>query len=119
MFTALVEDLMSLDDDALTERFCALELQRRRLDAELAAVVSVADGRGVWRHDGHFNVKGWARAHGNWSNSQVAACGRTARLLDTVPGVGDALLAGHVGTAQVDGLARVRGIVGWVIVSVR
>ncbi len=34
MFTELVEELMGLDNDAITERFRALELERRRVDAE-------------------------------------------------------------------------------------
>ncbi len=109
MFGGLVEQLMALDDDGVTERFRELELERRRLDAELAAVTAVADQRQVWRHDGHFNVKGWLRANANWSPTEVAACRRKARLVNTVPGVGDALLAGHIGVAQADELARARG----------
>jgi len=109
MFDELVEQLMALDDQEVTERFRALELERRRLDAELAAVTAVADQRQVWRHDGHFNVKGWLRANANWSPTEVAQCRRKARLLNTVPAVGDALLAGHIGVAQTDDLARARG----------
>jgi hypothetical protein len=88
MFATLVEDLMGLDDDAITDRFGELELQRRRLDAEMAAVVSVADGRGVWRRDGHFNVNGMGAGAGElvqhadrcvWSYGEVvehvAGCG--------------------------------------------
>ena len=73
MFDGLVEQLMAFDDDEVTERFRELELERRRLDAELAAVTAVADQRQVWRHDGHFNVKGWLRANANWSPAEVAA----------------------------------------------
>ena len=109
MFDNLVEQVSALDDHEITERFRALELERRRLDAEMSALVAVADHRQVWRHDGHFNVKGWLRANANWSPSEVAMLGRRSRLLNTVAGVGDALLAGHIGIAQTDELARARG----------
>lgn len=109
MFTALVEDLMGLDDLALTDRFRDLELQRRRLDAELAAVVAVADNRGTYRGDGHLNVQGWLRANGNWSGAEVTAFRKKAALLDACPSVGDAMLHGHIGVAQAAELARARG----------
>jgi Domain of unknown function (DUF222) len=108
MFGTLVDTLMGCDDAAITERFRELELQRRRVDAELAAVTAVADARGVWAHDGHLNVKGWLRANANWSGAEAAGCLRMSRLLNMLPVVGDALLAGHVGVAQVDQLARAR-----------
>jgi hypothetical protein len=109
MFGTLVDDLMGYDDAGLTERFRDLELERRRLDAELAAITAVVDARRVWANDGHLNVKGWLRANANWSGSEVAGCRRRSRLLNALPAVGDALLAGHVGVAQVDELARAHG----------
>ena len=45
MYTELVEELMGLDNDSITERFRGLELERRRIEAEMAAVVAVADRR--------------------------------------------------------------------------
>ena len=39
MYTELVEELMGLDNDSITERFRELELERRRIEAEMAAVV--------------------------------------------------------------------------------
>ena len=88
MFTDLVEELMGLDNDAITERFRALELERRRVDAELTAVVAVADARGVYGDDGHRSIKGWMRANANWSGTrrrfpaagvallEILSCGR-------------------------------------------
>ncbi len=58
-----VEELMGLDDAEVTERFRQLELRRRRDDAEMAALVTVADVRGVCAGDGHLSVKGWLRAN--------------------------------------------------------
>ena len=108
MFADLVEDLMGLDDGAVTERFRELELRRRRDEAELAALVAVAEARGVYAADGHLTVKGWLSANANWSPAEVNAARRSARLLNDHPSVGDALLEGHIGVAQVSELARVR-----------
>ena len=84
MFTELVEELMGLDNDAITERFRALELERRRVDAELTAVVAVADARGVYGDDGHRSIKGWMRANANWSALDVASRRRAVALLEIV-----------------------------------
>src|SRR6187549_120197 len=108
MFADIVEELMGLDDVQVTERFRELELRRRRDEAELLALVAVADARGVYAADGHLTVQGWLRANGNWSPAEVNAVRRKARLVNDHPSVGDALLDGHVGVAQVAELARVR-----------
>ena len=42
MFADLVEEMMGLDDDAITNRFRELELRRRRDEAKLLALVAVA-----------------------------------------------------------------------------
>lgn len=107
--TTLVDKLMGLDNAEITERFRELVLQHRRLQAELAAVVAVADVRAVYGDDGHRSIKGWMRAHANRSGAEVTATRRTARLIGTFTAVGDALLAGHVGVAQVAELARAHG----------
>ena len=108
MFADIVEELMGLDDAQVTERFRELELRRRRDEAELLALVAVADARGVYAADGHLTVKGWLRANGNWSPAEVNSTRRKARLVNDHPSVGDALLDGHIGVAQVAELARVR-----------
>src|SRR4029077_10641515 len=108
MFADIVEELMGLDDVQVTERFRELELRRRRDEAELLALVAVADARGVYAADGHLTVKGWLRANANWSPAEVNSTPRKARLLNDHPSVGDALLEGHIGVAQVAELARVR-----------
>jgi len=109
MFSTLVDEVRVLDNGDVTARLRELELQRRRLDAEMAAVVSVATARGVHREDGHLSVAGWLRANLNWSSPETAAMKKAIRLLDEHPVVGDALLAGHIGSAQVEELARARG----------
>ena len=101
--------MIGLDDAAITERFRDLELRRRRDEAELAALIAVAEARGVYAADGHLTVKGWLRANANWSPAEVNAARRKARLVKDHPSVGDALLDGHIGAAQVGELGRARG----------
>jgi hypothetical protein len=106
MFATLVEELQRLDNDGVTERLRLLELERRRIEAETCALISLAQARRVPRDDGHLSVAGWLRANLNWSGAQVTQAKKAARLLDDHEVVGDALLNGHIGVAQVAELAR-------------
>lgn len=106
MFATVVEDTQSMDDSGVTERLRQLELERRRLDAETFALITLAQARGAHRDDCHLSVAGWLRANLNWSGPQVAAAKKAARLVDTHEAVGDALHEGHIGAAQVHELAR-------------
>ena len=108
MFVDLVEELMGLDDADVTQRFRELELRRRREEAELAALIAVVEARGIWGQDGHLTVKGYLRANGNWSNHDVARARRNSRVMTDHPVVGEALLDGHIGIAQIDELGRAR-----------
>ena len=108
MFVDLVEELMELDDAEVTARFRELELRRRRDEAELLALLAVAKARGVFEADGHRSVKSWLRANGNWSPAEAASACRKARLVNDHPIVGDALMEGHLGIAQVAELGRAR-----------
>ncbi len=108
MFADLVEELMGLDDFEVTERLRQVELRRRRDEAEMAALIAVVEARGIWAADGHLGMKGYLRGNGNWSNSDVACARRNARLMNDHPVVGDALLDGHIGIAQVNELGRAR-----------
>ncbi|MEP1122600.1 MAG: hypothetical protein ABJH68_01755 [Ilumatobacter sp.] len=58
MFEDVVSGLVDLDDDALTDRIGTLEPERRRVEAELAAAIAMADARGVDAHDGHRSMTG-------------------------------------------------------------
>lgn len=108
MYSGLVDELIGLDDDALTERFRALELVRRAADAEMAAIVREGERRSIQVVDGHRTIKQWVRAQTNCPAGEAAGLRRLATTLDDLPAVGDALLAGHIGTAQANELARVR-----------
>ena len=100
-------DTAGLDNAGLTERFRALELESRRLEAEIASVIAEGQRRGVYGDDCHLSMKGWCKANANWSNSQVFSRRRLARLVEAFPQVGVALRDGHIGIAQADELARV------------
>jgi hypothetical protein len=108
MFTFLVEKLIVTDDPALIERLRTNELDSRRIAAEQAAITREVERRGLFRDDGHRSVKAFLRANLNWSNSQATSTIKVAALLDTVAGAGNALLNGHIGTAQANELGRLR-----------
>jgi len=108
MFSSLVEELIVTDDPALIERLRTNELDARRLAAEQAAITREVERRGLFHDDGHRSVKAFLRANLNWSNSQAASTIKAAALLDTVAGAGNALLNGHIGTAQANELGRLR-----------
>jgi hypothetical protein len=108
MFTSLVAELIVTDDPALIERLRTNELENRRIAAEQAAITREVERRGLFRDDGHRSVKAFLRANLNWSNSQATNTIKVAALLDTVTGAGNALLNGHIGTAQANELGRLR-----------
>ena len=108
MLATVVDTLRDLDDSALTDRFRRLELERRRIDAEMAAVVAEGQRRSIHVVDHHHSMTGWLKANANYSAAQCNRLRRLAKLVDDLPDAGDALHAGHIGTAQADELARVR-----------
>ena len=108
MFSSLVAELIVTDDPALIERLRTNELDTRRIAAEQAAITREVERRGLFRDDGHRSVKAFLRANLNWSNNQAASTIKVAALLDTVTGAGNALLNGHIGTAQANELGRLR-----------
>jgi len=107
MLATVVDQLTELDDDALTERFRKLELQHRRMAAEQAAIIAEGERRNIAAVDNHRSMKGWLKANANWSNAHVARTRKLAKALVALPQVGEALLAGHIGTDQANELARV------------
>jgi hypothetical protein len=109
MFADRITALTERSDTELDAHIRELELARRRLDAELAATVAVADHRGVHLVDGHRSMGAYLRATCNWSNADIARVRSAARLVDTHPVVGDAWSDGRIGASQVAELARVHG----------
>ena len=103
----VVVELAGASEAELDERIRALELQRRRVEAELALTVAAAERRKVYLADGHRSMKGYLRATCNWSNADVAAHRRLASATDCVPGLVEALHSGRIGIAQAAAIARV------------
>ncbi len=108
MFAEIVDRVGALDDAALTSRLREIELEQRRLEAELAAVVAEAERRRLHEAEANRTVRTWLRAHTNWSGAQATQRIRLGRLVADLPAVGESLAAGHVGVAQVHELARAR-----------
>ena len=108
MLATVVDTLRDLSDPALTEEFRRLELERRRIEAEMAAVVAEGQHRSIHVVDHHHSMTGWLKANANYSGAECNRVRRLARLTADVPEVGEALHAGRIGTVQADELARTR-----------
>ncbi|MFN3258078.1 MAG: DUF222 domain-containing protein [Ilumatobacter sp.] len=109
MFSECVEELVGSSDADLHERIGALELQRRRIEAELAAAIAVADARQLNQIDAHRSMRNYLKATCNWSNHEVGRWRSAAAVFDALPGVGDAWIGGRIGSPQVAALGRAYG----------
>jgi hypothetical protein len=106
MYSTLVENLFDVTDDELTDRFRVLEVQRRRIEAEMASIVQEGQRRALHAVDGHRTMKHWVRAQINCPSGDATRLRRLAAAMNTVDGLGDALHGGHIGSAQANELAR-------------
>jgi hypothetical protein len=106
MFAEAIAELIDTTNTVRDAQLRALELERRRLDATIAANVAVGFNRQVHLDDGHRTMKAYLRATCNWSPAQINRVCRAATLIDTHPTVGEIWMAGHIGADQVDELAR-------------
>ena len=100
-------ELFDATDAELDERVRALELLRRRVEAESALTLATVEQRRLYLADGHRSMKGYLRATCNSSNPDIAAERRLATAVDGVPGLADALHTGRIGVAQAAAMARV------------
>ncbi len=107
MFDELIEELHGLSDAALDERLREIELRRRRLDAELAALIAVAEHRQVPAIDGHRSTNAYLRATINCSSAEASRLRRLARAVDHVEGLGHGWVTGRFGSSQACKLAAV------------
>ena len=107
MFEALLEGLVGMTDSELDAELRASELARREHAARHAALVGVAERRGIYRADGHRSMAAHLRASCNASGTQITLDRKLARLLDSQPSVGDALLAGRIGIGHAAEIARI------------
>ncbi len=109
MFSDVLERLVELPEAALDDRIRALELERRQLDAELAAAISVADHRQLPAVDGHRTINAYLRATLNWSDSEASRFRSLARAVDHVEGLGTAWSSGRIGVSQAVHFGRLYG----------
>jgi hypothetical protein len=100
-------ELFDATDAELDERVRALEMLRRRVEAEMAMTVATVEQRRMYLADGHRSMKGYLRATCNSSNPDVAGQRRLANAADRVPGLAESLQTGRIGVAQADAIARV------------
>lgn len=101
MFDSLLAATMELTGGELDERIRANELERRRLDAEQAALIAVADHRRLFDGDGHRSMSAYLRATLNCSPGEASRLRGAARAVDHIDGLGEAWLTGRVGESQV------------------
>ena len=101
----LVEELMECSDSDLDERVRTLELERRRIEAELAVAVGEVDRRRSYLDDGHRSLKAYLRATCSYSDAEAARIGRLSAAAADVPGLIEALRDGHIGPPQANELA--------------
>ena len=109
MFDELLSDLMELSDDELDARIRENELERRRLDAELAAAITVAEHRGLPAVDDHRSINAYLRATINCSSGEASRLRSLARAVDHIDGLGEQWMAGRFGESQAARLAAVYG----------
>ena len=109
MFEEQLAELVTMTDDELRARIDALELERRRLDAQMSAAVAVADSRNLHGAGGHRTMTAFCRSRLNWSTAESRRRLSLARAVDQVPGLGDAWLTGHIGFPQAMKLAMANG----------
>ena len=107
MFSTFVESAGGLTDGELDEAIRASELTMRRQQAHHAALLAVADQRGVHLVDGHLSLAGYQRATTNASDNEISRHRTIAEVLNRAPEVGDALAAGHIGVSQVLQIGRI------------
>ncbi len=103
---SLLDSLLGLPPEVLTERLGSLELQRRRLHAELAVTIGLVDQQGVYAADGHRTIKSYLLANCSWSGQEASKWRAVGRLVTHHLEVGDALAAGHIGFAQAAAMAK-------------
>ena len=107
MFSDLLVSAVGETNAVLDEQFRDNELALRKLQAQRAALLAVAQHRGVYRDDGHRSMKGYLRATCNMSDAEALRERTIATVCSSLPEIGDALLAGRIGVSQVLEIARI------------
>ena len=87
MFSDLLEALTELPDQALDDRIREIALQRRRLDAEFAVAIKVAESRQLGAVDGHRTINSYLPATLNCSSTEASRLRSLARAVDEIDGL--------------------------------
>jgi hypothetical protein len=87
MFSDLLERLVELPDQAPDDRIREIVLERRRLDAELSAAISVAGHRQLGADDGQRTINSYLRATLNCSSTEASHLRSLARAVDEIDGL--------------------------------
>ena len=108
MFSDLLDAAVSMTDDDVDAALRATELEVRDLAARRAALLAVVQHRRLYATEGHRTMPAYLRACVNSGGGDIARDQKLARLVDRLPSVGEALVAGHISVAHALELDRVR-----------
>ena len=100
------EELAGLDGPELERVLADVERLRRRVESVLAMGVARADESGLFRADGHRTVRAWEQAALNVSPTTALRISRNGAVLDALPVLRDACLAGEVPVDVLDVFGR-------------
>ncbi len=106
MSRQLIEEYTGLSDSDLDDVIATAEADRNRADARIAAVSTVIAARQSFVDDGYRTIRSYLKGTLNCSGSRANRIRKQSDLIDSHPDIGDLWADGHVGTEQVDLLAR-------------
>jgi hypothetical protein len=109
MFDDLRSELMELSLSEVDERIRSNELERRRLDAEQALLVRIAEHRQLPAVDEHRSMNAYLRATLNCSSAEASRLRALARAVDHIDGLGAAWHSGRFGVSQAARFAALYG----------
>lgn len=95
-----------VDPELVFELSRQIEADRRRLDAQQAALMAAIDRCALFSADGHRDARGWFRATHRWASGEATDMRRLSRLGVAAPVVLDELADGVLGRFQANVLAR-------------
>lgn len=106
MFEAVLDTVVGMTDAEITDALRANELAARSAAAERAALIAVAEHRGIDRIT-HRSSAGWLRSELDCGDGTIGRDRTLARLLDAHPTIGNALAAGRFSTDHALQIARI------------
>jgi Domain of unknown function (DUF222) len=106
MFDGVIDELAECSARQLDAALEAAELARRDAEARIAAVTAVIAARGGYRDHGYRSMRTYLKGRLNCSGAAANKIRRRADLVNLDVVVGNGLLAGRIGSDQVDVLAK-------------